>query len=265
MSKFVNPARSSSVAATASALDSWSNLTAGLTDPHPPLPAARPARACSQFLHRAKGAGYHLECLPTRRTSGAQCPPVWSRRALCNISFIKNSVVLFRADPLTTLGNQPDTRSMLQGTIGGNLTSEEALTTKAERAFHREAIEAAARLKREIGYNPTRFNQMVAELGGPEAARQLLGGRDASDGFTTLWEAGRLDMSVEAADLLPWYEPLFTEEQRAAARRRLIEHRFPLHKFISERAKTPPPWALEDKTKSLTTDKSKPTIAEGHS
>ena len=35
------------------------------------------------------------------------------------------------------------------------------------------------------GYNPTRFNQMVAEHGGVEAARQLLRGRDASDGFTT--------------------------------------------------------------------------------
>jgi hypothetical protein len=56
---------------------------------------------------------------------------------------------------------------------------------------------------------------MVAEHGGFEAARQLLRGRDASDGFTALCEAPRLEMSVEAAALLPWYEALFTDEERA--------------------------------------------------
>lgn len=64
-------------------------------------------------------------------------------------------------------------------------------------------LAGAERLKKEIGYNPTRFNQMVAEHGGPEAVRLLLKGRDASDGFTTLWEHGRLDMSCEAFALLP--------------------------------------------------------------
>ncbi|WP_237534366.1 hypothetical protein [Streptomyces sp. SID3343] len=54
--------------------------------------------------------------------------------------------------------------------------------------------------------------EMVGALGGTEAARQLLRGRDASDGFTTLWEHGRLEMSVEAFVLLPRYQGLFTEE-----------------------------------------------------
>jgi hypothetical protein len=58
--------------------------------------------------------------------------------------------------------------------------------TRADPEFHQEMVHGAERLKREIGYNPTRVNQMVAEHGGPEAARQLLSGRDASDGFTTL-------------------------------------------------------------------------------
>lgn len=117
------------------------------------------------------------------------------------------------------------------------------MTTQAEKAFHREVLDGMVRLKREIGYNPVRFNQMVAELGAPEAARLLLGGRDASDGFTTLWEAGRLEMSVEAAAILPWYAPLFTEEQRAAARRRLVEHRFDVDRFLSIRGAQPPAWA----------------------
>jgi len=66
------------------------------------------------------------------------------------------------------------------------------VTTRAERELHREMVEGAETLNREIGYHPTRFNQMVAEDGGPEAARNLLTGRDASGGFTTLW-ARRLD------------------------------------------------------------------------
>jgi hypothetical protein len=46
---------------------------------------------------------------------------------------------------------------------------------------------------------------LVSGIGIPdvEAARQLLRGRDASDGFTTLWEHGRLKVSIEAFVLLP--------------------------------------------------------------
>ena len=120
------------------------------------------------------------------------------------------------------------------------------MTTQVEREFHREMVEGAERLKREIGYNPIRFNQMMAEHGGPEAARQLLTGRDASDGFTTLWEAGRLEMSVEAAALLPWYEPLFTDDQRAVARRRLAEHRFDVDGFLAKRMAAPPAWVATE-------------------
>lgn len=103
-------------------------------------------------------------------------------------------------------------------------------------------LAGADRLKKEIGYNPTRFNQMVAEHGGPEAARLLLKGRDASDGFTTLWEAGRLDMSCEAIALLPWYEDLFTDDQLAVARHRLKEHNFDVDGFIRQSGATPPVW-----------------------
>jgi hypothetical protein len=83
---------------------------------------------------------------------------------------------------------------------------------------------------------------MVAELGGPEAVRRLLTGRDASDGFTTLWENHRLDMSVEASALLPWYADLFTDEQRATARRRLTEHNFDVEAFLRTRSASPPGW-----------------------
>lgn len=120
------------------------------------------------------------------------------------------------------------------------------MTTRAERELHREMVLGADRLKREIGYNPTRFNQMVAEHGGPGAARQLLRGRDASDGFTVLWEANRLEMSVEACVLLPWYRELFTGDELATARRRLVEHRFDVDAFLRERSANPPTWAVQE-------------------
>ena len=117
------------------------------------------------------------------------------------------------------------------------------MTTRAEQEFHREMLAGSERLKKEIGYNPTRFNQMVAENGGPEAVRQLLTGRDASDGFTMLWEHRRLEMSVEAAALLPWYATLFSEDERSTARRRLTEHGFDLDTFVSARSANPPAWS----------------------
>jgi hypothetical protein len=44
------------------------------------------------------------------------------------------------------------------------------VATRAEAEFHRETVDGSQRLKKEIGYNPTRFLQMVADHGGPEAA-----------------------------------------------------------------------------------------------
>lgn len=49
------------------------------------------------------------------------------------------------------------------------------------------------RAKREANYSATRFVQMVASQGGLKTARQLLHADNVSDGFTSLWEAGRLD------------------------------------------------------------------------
>jgi hypothetical protein len=117
--------------------------------------------------------------------------------------------------------------------------------SRAEQAFHRDMLAGAERLKKEIGYNPTRFNQMVAEHGGPEAVRLLLKGRDASDGFTTLWEHGGLEMSCEAFTLLPWYTELFSEDERDVARKRLVQHNFDVDVFIQRTSASPPIWWQE--------------------
>lgn len=114
--------------------------------------------------------------------------------------------------------------------------------TVPEQEFHREMILGSRRLQREIGYSPTRFRQMVDKHGGVGAVRLLLRSRDASDGFTTLWEARRLDTSCEAIALLPWYADLFTEEERRAARHRLEAHDFDVDSFLDRSILQPPGW-----------------------
>lgn len=96
--------------------------------------------------------------------------------------------------------------------------------TALEAEFHRAMVDVYADAKRQLGYTATRFMQMVGELGGLEAARRLLHASGVSDGFTTLWENNRLDLSVEHHVLEPRFRPLFTDEERRIARDRLTQY-----------------------------------------
>ena len=89
-----------------------------------------------------------------------------------------------------------------------------------EAEFHRAMLniyDAAV----ELGYRPVRFLQMVHEHGGVEAARRLLGAPEAQEGLTTLWELGRLDISMEALVVRERWAPLFSIAERQVARERL--------------------------------------------
>ena len=89
-----------------------------------------------------------------------------------------------------------------------------------ETGFHRAMLDiyqAAA----DLGYRPTRFRQMVHKDGGVATAKQLLSGPVAQSGLTTLWELCRLDISMEALVVRERWEPLFSDEERQAARDRL--------------------------------------------
>jgi uncharacterized protein with HEPN domain len=108
--------------------------------------------------------------------------------------------------------------------------------------FHRDMVAGIDRLNREISYRATRFAQMVNEHGGVAAAKRLLASDQYSEGFTTLWEKHRLDMSVEAFVLLPWYRHLFTVAERTMAERRLRDHGFDVERFLQQRAADPPDW-----------------------
>jgi hypothetical protein len=95
-----------------------------------------------------------------------------------------------------------------------------------ESRFHSAMAQIYTRAKSEAGYNATRYLQMVAEMGGLVTAKQLLHSSGVSEGFTHLWERGRLDLSVEALILSSEWEPLFTSDERRVARDRLESYGF---------------------------------------
>lgn len=92
-----------------------------------------------------------------------------------------------------------------------------------ESAFgsHMRSIHERTRL--ETGYNPTHFIRMVANVGALAAAKKLVTSRTLSDGFSELWDRGRIDLTVEAQVVAPEFEALFTEEELDAARHRLTQ------------------------------------------
>lgn len=93
----------------------------------------------------------------------------------------------------------------------------------SEARFHEEMIGVYKQAKRECNYNATYFLQMVAEMGGVLAAKKLLDSPDISHGLIALWNCGRLELSMEALVLQPEWQPLFTAEELAVAKKRLTD------------------------------------------
>ncbi len=87
-----------------------------------------------------------------------------------------------------------------------------------------------AALKLKPPYRANQFLQMVQEHGGKETADRLLATSKLSSGFTELYLRGKenLCLSVEYLVLKRPWRTLFTEEQRAIARKRLKEVECPL-------------------------------------
>ena len=92
------------------------------------------------------------------------------------------------------------------------------------RPFARAMRDVYERSKREAGYPATYFLRMLSELGSLETANRLLHSPRPSEGFTALWERGRLDLTVENVVLRPEFASLFTDEDRNIARRRLADY-----------------------------------------
>ena len=106
------------------------------------------------------------------------------------------------------------------------------MTSSLEAQFHQAMIDAYESAKRECKYHASYFIQMVHTHGGVETARRLLQSQEnAQSGFTTLWECGRLDLSVEAHVLQERFKELFSDQERQIARQRLEDYGY----FSSDR------------------------------
>jgi hypothetical protein len=81
------------------------------------------------------------------------------------------------------------------------------------------------RAKTEAGYRASAFLGMLNARGGLETARRLINSTKPSEGYTRLWELGRLDLTVEATivDNARWH-PLFRPEELDRARKRLRDY-----------------------------------------
>lgn len=73
----------------------------------------------------------------------------------------------------------------------------------------------------ECGYRATRFLNLINQMGGFQAARQLLQSDTHPEGLTALWEFGRLELSMEALVLQEQWSALFSAEELKLAKRRL--------------------------------------------
>lgn len=111
----------------------------------------------------------------------------------------------------------PDEDSSLEETnMAQEITALESRFDAAMRLIYELA-------KSECNYNAVRFLQMVQQDGGLKTAKRLLRSSNLSDGLVKLWECSRLDLSMEALILRAEWAPLFTDEERAIVRARLLQ------------------------------------------
>lgn len=96
--------------------------------------------------------------------------------------------------------------------------------SQLEQQFHEAMLQVYKDAKRYCKYHATYFLQMVTDRGGLATAKQLILAETPSDGFTTLWECGRLDLTVEAVALNPIYRELFSEDELRLAKERLLQY-----------------------------------------
>jgi hypothetical protein len=92
--------------------------------------------------------------------------------------------------------------------------------------FTEAMLDIYRRALAEAGYRASIFLNMVIERGGYQAARALIRSSKPSDGYTALWQRGRLDLTVEALVLRPQWHDIFTDDDRKVAHARLTEYEF---------------------------------------
>ena len=96
-----------------------------------------------------------------------------------------------------------------------------------QRQFDMAMLEIYRRAKAEAGYTASIFFQMLADRGGVATAKYLINSEKPSEGYTNLFQRGRLDLTVEAMVIenSNWHD-LFTEDELRKAKQRLAEYRY---------------------------------------
>lgn len=101
------------------------------------------------------------------------------------------------------------------------------MPNQLEIEFNEAMLDIYRKAKSEAKYNAQRFLQMVVDHGGVEAARMLINSETVSEGYTALWERGRLDLTVEAMVLeTKKFHTLFTEQELQVCAKRLMEYNY---------------------------------------
>lgn len=95
-----------------------------------------------------------------------------------------------------------------------------------QREFTGAMLEIYRRTLTETGYRASLFFNMINEQGGYQTAMTLIHSSQPSDGYTALWQRRRLDLTVEALVLRPQWHSMFTDDDRRAAHRRLVDYEY---------------------------------------
>jgi hypothetical protein len=91
--------------------------------------------------------------------------------------------------------------------------------------FNQQMYEIYKSAKSEANYNAVRFLHMLDSHGGIETAHLLINSTKISEGYSSLWEKGRLDLTVEALIYdNPEYHELFSESEMKIVKKRLVDY-----------------------------------------
>lgn len=77
------------------------------------------------------------------------------------------------------------------------------------------------RQAQELGYNPSKFKQMLAELGALSLAKKLVLSSKLQHGLKEMVKLSRIDLAMESIMLEPKFKPLFSSGELEAAAWRL--------------------------------------------
>ena len=91
--------------------------------------------------------------------------------------------------------------------------------------FDKAMLDIYRSAKKEARYDARIFLGMVIDRGGLSTAKYLINAATPSEGYTRLYERGRLDLTVEAMILEnPVWHSLFLENELEKARKRLVAY-----------------------------------------